>query len=52
MHLCKPIDYILIFRSRMKMTSMLPTKALEGDILVLGGAMAALEEDTVDMEAL
>jgi len=34
------------------MTSMLPAKALEGDILVLGGAMAALEEDTVDMEVM
>ena len=34
------------------MTLMLPAKALEGDILVLGGAMAALEEVTVDMEVL
>jgi len=34
------------------MTLTLPAKALEGDILALGGAMAALEEDTVDMEVL
>ena len=34
------------------MTSTLPAEALEGDIMVLGGAMAALEEVTVDMEDL
>ena len=34
------------------MTSTLPAEALEGDIMVLGGAMAALEEVTVDMEVL
>merc|ERR1719391_1297505 len=34
------------------MTSTLPAEALEGDIMVLGGAMAALEEVAEDLEVL